>query len=170
MNRRILALTCLLLSYSIPHWKDQCEFKLQVQSDKMSLRPAGSQLRLSTDNAVPWVCFCFLFFSSFTDSTRILRICRMSKLAPLILPIQGKWCFCSSPSSSTWISHRPTKAADFHLSRVPKTGLGGIKDRRGEFNALSIDAMPLIPPYLQRHHVTQLPLRGLSALKLYEQF
>lgn len=53
---------------------------------------------------------------------------------------------------------------------MPETGLGDIQDRPGEFNVLSIDALPVIPAYLQRHHVTQLSLKGLCALKLCEQF
>lgn len=63
----------------------------------------------------------------------------MSKLAPLSLLRQEKWFFCSSPSFSAWISHGQTKV-DFLQGQVPKTGLGDIQDRPGEFNVLSVDA------------------------------
>lgn len=146
--------------WKVTKWVSGLQFQAVGQAQHTQCSPLGLFL----------FSFSFFFFYSFTDSTRILRICRMSKLAPLILLRQGKWFFCSYPSSSIWISHGQTKAVDFHQGWVPKTGLGDIQDRPGEFNALSIDVLPAMPLYLQRHHVTQPSLRGLSALKICKSF
>lgn len=134
--------------YKVTKWVSGLQFQAVAQAQHTQCTPLGL------------VLFSFSFFFFLTDSTRILRLCRMSKLAPLSLLKQGKWFFCSSPSSSAWISHRQTKAVDFLQGWMPKTGLGHTQDRPGEFNVLSVD--DTVSSKAPCHSA----LRGLSVLKI----